>query len=274
MINFQEGSFVITSIKICFFLLSNVGYWEFFRNKLGIRLHYLPFFTIAVQFTVLFFAGLFNILLETSVVLYLLGFIFLLQGVLRNKLQIVRPYLNIGYFFLAAVCLLAAVVLKDLVIADPDSIHHWSVITNTMLRTNRFPNYHDTIITFKSYPLGSSTFIYYFCRFTSIHEDIQLVAQVYMLVCMFLPVFSRAKPTPIISTALATLVLNFLLCYNTNIRDLRVDTLLPLCGTAIWLFIYEAYYHPDANSKPISVFCCIPLFFCVRKSKIPEYSFA
>lgn len=55
---------VVKIIKLGLLMLSNLGYWEFFRSKSKLNVYFLPAFTIAAQFLVLFAAGLTNLLAE------------------------------------------------------------------------------------------------------------------------------------------------------------------------------------------------------------------
>ena len=57
-------------IQVFLLLLSNLGYWEFFRTKHKINLYCVPVFVVAVQFLVLLAAGILNFLLEASVLMY------------------------------------------------------------------------------------------------------------------------------------------------------------------------------------------------------------
>ena len=53
-----------TLLQLGMFVLSNLGYWEYFREKHKINVYFVPLFTIAVQFCVLFAAGILNCLKE------------------------------------------------------------------------------------------------------------------------------------------------------------------------------------------------------------------
>lgn len=253
---------MVTILKLGLFMFSNFGFWEFFRSRGKVGVYFLPAFTIAVQFVVLFAAGLLNLLEAAAVSLYVLGLLLLLWALKKEKLQVFRPYINWGYAFLAAATAVIAVEVKDLQIADPDSIHHWSLVTNTMLLTNRFPNFMDTVITFQSYPLGSATCIYYFCRMTSYWEDIQLLGQGFIMLSMILPVFTYIRKNQAAGTLLVALLTNYLLCYNNDIRDLRVDTILPLVGAAMILFIYQGFWQEGPERMVVPVWYVVP-FLCL-----------
>ena len=66
----------MTLVKLFFFALSTLGSFELLRlaGRDRIQTHFLPSLTIAVQVSVLFLAGLWNLLPEAAGILYLLGF--------------------------------------------------------------------------------------------------------------------------------------------------------------------------------------------------------
>ena len=53
---------MVVAGKLVLLMLSNFGYWEYFRKRWGIDLFFAPAFTLAAQFTVLFLPGLLNFL--------------------------------------------------------------------------------------------------------------------------------------------------------------------------------------------------------------------
>lgn len=57
--------------RLIIFFCSCMGYWEFFRRKTKVNIYFLPVLTVAVQVSILFAAGLLNILAEISFLLIL-----------------------------------------------------------------------------------------------------------------------------------------------------------------------------------------------------------
>ena len=56
-----------------------------------------------------------------------------------------------------------------------DNFSHWAVVVKNMLITHRFPDAYSAMIDFKSYPLGSSSFLYYFCSVVGSEEGARFV---------------------------------------------------------------------------------------------------
>lgn len=88
---------VVKIIKLGLLMLSNLGYWEFFRSKSKLNVYFLPAFTIAAQFLVLFAAGLTNLLAEGAYAIYFLGLALFLAALGREKGALLKPYRNWGY---------------------------------------------------------------------------------------------------------------------------------------------------------------------------------
>lgn len=258
---------MITLFKLGILMLSNLGFWEFFYHKYKFDIHFLPAFTIAVQFSFLFVSGLLNLLFEGSIILYLLGLLFFVYFLFKEKINSLMRYCNAAFCFFVLALALVVIATHNFQIVDADSIHHWSLVTNTMLLTDRYPNFLDTVITFKGYPLGTATYIYYFCRMTSPAEDIQLLSQSFIMLSMILPVFSFIKKNKIISILLIVLMTNYLLCYNNTILDLRVDTVLPLVGAATILFIHYLNTQNTSTSLGYPIWLVAPFLIFLSQIK-------
>ena len=82
------------------FGLSTLGSFQLIRGitKDKIDLFFLPSLTIAIQVTILFFAGILNLLPEVSGLIYLVGLIALIMSLWKSKgLNFVKDYVNDGY---------------------------------------------------------------------------------------------------------------------------------------------------------------------------------
>ena len=93
---------MLSIAKLLLFFLSSVGIWEIIRRNTTVNVYFLPGLTIAIQTTVLFFGGLWNLLPESAWLLYLIGFAGLVYSLQKDKsLTFLKSYLNEGFFFLA-----------------------------------------------------------------------------------------------------------------------------------------------------------------------------
>lgn len=255
---------IVTLLKLGLLLLSYLGYWEFFRGRCRMNVYFAPAFTIAAQFAVMFLPGLLNFLPEAVWALYLGGFVLLIDALRREKLGFVRHYINWGYALLFLALAVMALAFRGKIVTWFDNFTHWAVAVKNMLAADRFPTFAQEAVTFTTYPLGSTAMIYYFCRFTSSEEDFWMLAQGFMLLCMLLPMFACGKKNGFISAIFLALMGNFLLCYNIPLTELLVDTLLPLAGAAMLLFLHRECLREEA---PLSAYFALPILFWVMNIK-------
>lgn len=229
----------MTTGKLFFFALSTLGFFELLRMVGGnkIQIYFLPSLTIAVQVSVLLLAGLWNLLPETALALYLFGFFGLFLRVFREKsLGFLRKYMDYGYAALLLILIGCALAVRGKMFLQYDNFSHWALVVREMLRSDRFPNFADTLIHFQEYPLGSAAYIYYFAHLVGSAEPLQMLAQAYAIAAAILPLFSRATgQKPLCCAALVGFAW-FVFDYNTAITDLLVDTLLPMVGMCALLF--------------------------------------
>ena len=64
MFSFQIFTFQFFTFQFFMFIISTIGMWELIRSIFDIEESFIPGITVAAQVTVLFFAGLFNLLPE------------------------------------------------------------------------------------------------------------------------------------------------------------------------------------------------------------------
>lgn len=198
----------MTLLKFLFFALSTLGSFELLRMAGAdkIRIHFLPSLTIAAQVSVLFLAGLWNLLPEATAALYLLGFFGLFLRVLREKtLGFLRKYVDFGYAALAILLVGTALAVREKMFLHYDNFSHWALVVQEMLINNRFPNFADTLITFQAYPLGSATYIYFFAKLVGASEPLQMLAQAYAIAASILPLFALSPPPQLAESFFAAL---------------------------------------------------------------------
>lgn len=201
------------------------------------NIFFLPAFTISLQITILFMAGILNCLQVMVFLMFSVGLGLAVRGFVRNAKDIVRTYLNVGYIFLALCVMTVLVATRGQLFTHYDNFSHWTLVVRNMLSTDRYPSFRDTLIQFQAYPLGSASYIYYFARIVSRTEGMQMFAQAYMMLCFILPIFKYVIKYKVVSCIYVILFTNYLFVYNTAILDLLVDTLLPLQGMAMLFFV-------------------------------------
>ena len=250
---------MVTVFRLLLFATSTFGFWLFLSRHSKIEVYFLPGLIVAIQVTILFWGGILNLLSEVSFFLYgagILIFLFLIIKERKDLKILIHKYIQPGFFFLGVIFILFAIFLRDECFERTDNYSHWGLVVKAMLKTDRFPTFQDTIIKFKEYPLGSSSFIYFFSRLVGQSEPIWMLAQVYMMLVSILPLFSIGKKKPVLTTIIVIIATAFFFTYNILPRDILVDTLLPLVGMSGLL--YANNYCREINRDKI-----IEFFFSV-----------
>jgi len=257
---------IMRCIKLAVLLFSNLGYWEYFRSRYKINVYFAPIFTIAVQFCVLFVAGILNYLKDAAILLGAVGTVLLIISLRDRKLDIVKPYLNVGFLYFAFMLTFIALYTNNRQLLQIDNFTHWGTVVRNMLNTDRFPGSQDTVIRFISYPLGSSTMIYYYCKFLGPGEDRMMLAQGFLMLCAMLPVFAFTGRRSGISTVVIVIMTALIFQYVVPVTELLVDTLLPLVGMASAAF---AYYHcvVGEHEKKLSCYYALPMMIWTMNIK-------
>lgn len=228
-------------VRIIMFAISTLGTLEWLRmeSKDRISIYFLPSLAIAIQTTVLFLAGLLNLLSEMTYLLFVIGLVGIIYSIYKNRgMLFLKNYMNTGYVCMLLVMTIMLLFVRGKIFTHYDNFSHWALVVKQMLRVNRYPNFEDTLIMFQEYPLGSATYIYYFAKLISTSESIQMLAQIYIMAAAILPLFIFVKKNRILSAIAMVSFTNFVFVYNITITNLLVDTVLPIVGMCGLLFAY------------------------------------
>lgn len=241
-------------VKLLCFILSNIGIWELLRRKTGVDVSFLPSLSVAIQVCCLIIGGILHILLPTAAALVIIGILCLVYfGIKDRSPGFLKNYLNASYAFLAVTMLVMLVYTRDKIFSGYDDFSHWALVVKRMLTADRLPAAEDSFIMFKTYPLGSSLYIYFFSRFVCHDEGYWMLGQIYMIAVSVMPVFCWCRKNKLACLATVFSFANFLLVYNTLVTNLLVDTLLPLAGAAAVFFVCT-YCSSEADNS-----FCLPL---------------
>ena len=228
---------MLTILRLLAFAVSTVGYVAFARAywKVPARASYL--FVLSCLACMQYFAGLAGALLPAAIVLFTGGVGLLLVVIFKKKIHLAfnrssLSALNLA-FFAGLIALVSSLLTTRFV--HYDNFSHWAVVVKNMLITNRFPDAASAIIDFKSYPLGSSSFLYYFCRVVGNGQGVMLTGQVLLLFGCFYAIFGVIRDVKrFMLVALLGLLCSTLAYFNISIRinNLLVDFLLPALALA------------------------------------------
>lgn len=262
MIHEWKGiSVMLSAIRFGFLIVSFVGYISFLHNKMHTA--FVPGFTFALTGSVLFFAGILNVLPETSLAVFIVGLWFFISSI-RKKASF-RFLLDFSLLFFAVACTAFLFLLHGALFTHYDNFSHWGLVVREMLADNRMPNYSNGLVIFKSYPLGSACFLYYIGFITGMKAEwVQMWSQAVLMAGMLTSLFAFANH---IETKLFTsAAVIMLLCGNINFTDLLVDTLLPT--TAISATAFLAYYRDRIREKTWYILPWMTFLVSIKNSGI------
>ncbi|OJG42975.1 hypothetical protein RV04_GL000734 [Enterococcus hermanniensis] len=218
-------------------LLSIYGLSLFFKNGLGVAKELSGLSAIASIILILQILGYFKLLEVGTYSLFVIGLLFSgyegINKVRQKSFHLKRINWIIIWLGLYFGLIASALMINKL--EHYDNFSHWSLIVKFLFTENRFPTASDTIISFTSYPLGSSLFLYYVTKIAGFSDQVLLIGQQIFIFSAIYATFSilRDKQRLLFPAILFSYfaVINY---YNIAIRmnNLLVDFLLPLLALA------------------------------------------
>lgn len=228
-------------------IFSFMGYMQFVRKALSIRWEFIPVFVFSSIACIVFLSGLVGQLYNGSLVLLLVGLL-LYGGMvflgMRRGASFRISFSLFQFSFLAGTFIFLLVLFQNQ-LTHYDNFSHWAIVLKQMLSTNAFPTPVSNLIDFKNYPLGTSSFIYYVCRFMGHDQSVMLLAQGLLIFSCFYAMFGIvSEKKRFLLYAFLGLGLSTLSFFNLTIRitNLLVDFLLPIYALAILAIVYQ-YRH-------------------------------
>ena len=95
-----------------------------------------------------------------------------------------------------------------------DTASHWGVAAKYLLRTHRFPDASARVITFHSYPMGATCWIYYLSRLSGYSPEACLASQTLLGWTALLPLMGAARKSGLVGRAIAFIAMAFLIAFN------------------------------------------------------------
>ncbi|WP_145324941.1 hypothetical protein [Paenibacillus xylanexedens] len=225
-------------------IFSFLGYMQFVRKALSLRWEFIPVFVCSSVACLIFLSGLAGQLFTGSLVILIVGVLLyggmLLLG-LRRGTSFRLSFSLFQFSFLAGTFVFLLVLFQNQ-LTHYDNFSHWAIVLKQMLSTDAFPTPDSSLIDFKNYPLGTSSFIYYVCRFMGHSQSVMLLAQGLLIFSCFYAMFGIvSEKKRFLLYAFLGLGLSTLSFFNLTIRitNLLVDFLLPIYALAILAVVYQ-----------------------------------
>lgn len=227
---------MITILRLLLFFAITMGYDAFFRNGLKMNRRLTWVFTFAFITLVLHLGSLVGEMLETVYVLSAIGCLlslYYLWSVWKKRVKVCRlDYISIGMFFYL---LLFGMTLWNSPILHYDNFTHWATIVKFFHINNALPTQYDTIISYYTYPVGSSLFIYFFTTIVGFSEGSMLVGQFFLIAsCLYAMFGALRDERRVLMVAMVFASFAVFNTFNVAIRlnNLLVDFLLPVLALA------------------------------------------
>ncbi|MGM0854930.1 MAG: hypothetical protein ACQEWI_20375 [Bacillota bacterium] len=240
----------IVSFLLLFASLSGWGLLSF--NRIKVHIAFIPIFIFSSITTVVFCAGLINIMpLAVNLIYYsgLILFVIYFFLFFRRK-QPLMPMLHPSIIVFALSLLAMMIYLKGLILTHYDNFSHWGLIVREMSLINGLPD-SSTIVTFQNYPPGSAVFIYFVLEILGEHESYALMAQAFLAISCVVTMyfFSKWKRPEVILLTMAAGI-SLLLVNWGSFYNLLVDIVL---GLVAFASVIVAYYYRDDWKRQLIV---------------------
>ncbi|KYP17167.1 hypothetical protein [Streptococcus parauberis] len=252
-------------IKFIFFIVSLVGYTSFIRLMTSISKYHIYIVVISCQVVILYLSSLVNFLFPASLMIYFLGILLFIFSIVKAKGLTIGNLLNrlnfvtFGMLFYVGVYIAA---LWNQSLLHYDNFTHWATIVKFLFLEDRLPAVADRIISYNTYPVGSSLYLYYITKYVGFSEGIMLVGQFLIIAAAQFSIFGVVKdhrrllPNAIIFASLGVMTyLNFSIRFN----NLLVDLLIAILAISA----ISVLYLQKNNFLQISFFISIILSFLV-----------
>lgn len=213
------------------------GYFYCVKKISNASNFFIPISVFSAIAVFVYFGGLLNSLFPVSCIIYLLGFIcfaIYIKDLWQHQISLkVKPTL-FSICFTICTCIFIG-FLFHANFEHYDNFSHWALIVKQLISADAFPDASTKIIEFQNYPLGTASFIYYICRFTSHSEGVMLASQGCLIFACFLAMFGTIKEKKrFLLYSILGAGCSILIVFNISIRinNLLVDFVLPMMSLA------------------------------------------
>jgi len=201
--------------------LSFWGLCEFARDRLKAEDAFAPSVVASLIMVTLTVAGIARVLLYAWWAVFAGGLVYLAISLVRRRLR-----LNWALVALGALAVYAFIHFRKAYYTGNDSVSHWGLVVRHLLTENRFPDATSKLVFFKSYPLGSTSFVYFLCRGFDAREG-QYLAAMFMLYPIYLmPICGAVKRNRLLGYLTGAALLVVLVFVAGSPMSLQVDNLL------------------------------------------------
>ncbi|MDD2971336.1 MAG: hypothetical protein PHE02_04300 [Lachnospiraceae bacterium] len=235
---------IVLIVGCVLFLLSTLGYQAFLQETFRMSPNEGFLFLFSMESCIIFFGGLLGILPYVVYGLLGIGIALGLIFFIKDRCYVIFNLQRVNTMNVFFILFFIGVFLSlyQIQFIHYDNFSHWGVIVKYMLIYDEIPDAATAIIDYKDYPLGSASFLYYFCKIAGNSQGNMIVAQALLLFACFYAMFSVIRDTKrsMLISFLGTLC-SLMTFFNKSIRinNLLVDFLLPLLALGAIAIIYR-----------------------------------
>ena len=246
---------ILVIARLILFICSIYGFKWLLQQFLGFdpRIGWIT--ACCLNILILYFGAFAGMLEATANTLAIMGWLLAGYALYRNfrQNQPFRPRITLITVGLLFYFLLFAYTLLNTKLEHYDNFSHWATIVKFLYTESRLPTAADTIISFGSYPLGSSLFVYYATKMAGFSDGVMLIGQFLLIyscvIALFAPIRDESRTLVVAMNFSLLAIFNY---FNISIRmnNLLVDFLLPLLTLAGVAGIYSM----RKNIKALSIY--------------------
>lgn len=238
-------------IKFIFFIVSLVGYTSFMRLMTSISKYHIYIVVMSCQVAILYLSSLVNILFPASLMIYFLGILLFIyssvkaKGLTIGNLLKHTNFVTFGMLFYIGIYI---VTLWNQSLLHYDNFTHWATIVKFLYLEDRLPTVADRIISYNTYPVGSSLYLYYITKYVGFSDGIMLVGQFLIIAAAQFTIFGVVKdrrrllPNAIIFASFGVMTyLNFSIRFNNLLVDLLIAVLAISAISILFLQEYDFF---------------------------------
>ena len=232
---------LVLAARIALFLASQAGWLLLARRRLRVGTGLAPVVAVSAQVSILFVAGILNLLVPAGIALFAAGVASLAWGIMREREETRGTLASLPVIWLAVAAVVLMLLVRGREIVAYDNFSHWATMVSSMVRTGRYPNFMDPMIEFQSYPPGSATWAWYASLAVGTSEATWMFAQGLVELACMVPLLCLStdadglrgsRPSPVLPVAAVSLAAVALMTCNVSPFGLMVDTLMPLLAGA------------------------------------------
>lgn len=221
------------------------------RLMTSISKYHIYIVVMSCQVAILYLSSLVNILFPASLMIYFLGILLFIyssvkaKGLTIGNLLKHTNFVTFGMLFYIGIYI---VTLWNQSLLHYDNFTHWATIVKFLYLEDRLPAVADRIISYNTYPVGSSLYLYYITKYVGFSDGIMLVGQFLIIAAAQFTIFGVVKdrrrllPNAIIFASFGVMTyLNFSIRFNNLLVDLLIAVLAISAISILFLQEYDFF---------------------------------